>query len=55
MDTSLSSHCVFKCLLLYVLIGLLWLVKTFLVEEMAMFEDEGSEAKRGVEHSDEQN
>lgn len=54
--TSLSSHCVFKCLLLDVLIGLLWLVKNFLVEEMAMFEDEGSEVKRGgAEHADEQN
>ncbi len=31
------------------------LVKNFLVKEMAMFEDEGSEAERGVEHSDGQN
>ena len=31
------------------------LVKHFLVKEMAMFEDEGSEAERGVEHSDGQN
>jgi hypothetical protein len=30
------------------------LVKNFLVKEMAMFEDEGSEAER-VEHSDGQN